>query len=306
MRQFLRILRIAGLSFVVPVSLIAQQVKVGTRQSFAGNATPTGQETSIVGGPYRATLGGQASTATFGWSGGPCPAAVKIKFFRPTLSGETIVSYEFVAERGPFDVQAPVGPPPFGSPAVIQTVPLNPSVSLLRGDAIAITNLTDCGGPTYTSLPLGFPPSAPTAFVVPGDVTRSVDAQPFTKLAVFVLATGPSSELGLFGNRFAVSLTATNPRSLLTTIGVPLAISDGAGYFSLPIFTSDPSFPEVMVKIVNATGSPSLGGNFWFFHSSLTDFQYTVTVKDQLRGVTKTYTSTGPFCGGADTSAFPP
>lgn len=306
MRQFSRILRISGLAFVVPVSVFAQQVKVGTRQWFAGNATPVGQETIIIGGLFRATLGGQASTATFGWSAGPCPAAVKIKFFRPRLSGGTIVSYDFVAERGSFDVQGPSGSPPAGSPAVVQTVPLNPSVSLLAGDAIAITNLTECGAPTYTNLPAPLPPSGPTAFVVPGDVTTSVDAQPFTRQAMFVLATGPSSELGLMGNRFAVSLTATNPRSLLTTIGVPLAISDQAGYFSLPIFTSDPTFPEVIVKMVNATGFPSLGGNFWFFHSSLSDVQYMVTVKDQLGGVTKTYTSTGPFCGGADTSAFPP
>jgi hypothetical protein len=285
---------------------MAQQVRVGVRLSHLGNAAPTGTETLILVGGFRATLGGQASTASFGWSAGPCPGAVKIKFFRPRLSGGTIVSYDFVAERGPFDVQAPDGVPPFGTPTVVQTVRLDPSVSLLAGDAIAITNMTQCGAPTYTGLPPTFPPSPLSSFVVPGDVTNTVDAQPLTKSPVFVLATGPSSELGLFFNRFAVSLTATNPRSSLTTIGVPIAISDGAGYFSLPIFTSDPTFPEVMVKMVNATGSPSLGGNFWFFHSSLSDVSYTLTVKDQLRGITRTYLSNGPFCGGSDTSAFPP
>ena len=88
-----------------------------------------------------------------------------------------------------------------------------------------------------------------------------------------------------------------------------MARGDIAGYFSLPDFTGDPRFPEVTVKMVDATRSPALGGDFWFFHAPLTDVQYTLTVKDQHTGAVKTYSnssaSPSQLCGGVDTSAFP-
>jgi hypothetical protein len=60
--------------------------------------------------------------------------------------------------------------------------------------------------------------------------------------------------------------------------------------------------------MVDATAAPPpFGGAFWFFHSSLTDLTYTITVTDHLRGRIRTYTSSGTaFCGGADTNAFAP
>jgi hypothetical protein len=90
---------------------------------------------------------------------------------------------------------------------------------------------------------------------------------------------------------------------------VPNRLRDGAGYFSLPDFTGDPTFPEVMVKMVDASRVPAFGGDFWFFHAPLTDVQYTLTVKDQKTGAVRTYSNTsgnpGQLCGAADTSAFP-
>jgi hypothetical protein len=65
-----------------------------------------------------------------------------------------------------------------------------------------------------------------------------------------------------------------------------------------------------MVKMVDATGAPALGGGFWFFHSPLTDVAYTITVTDTTTGAVRTYHNTsgspGQLCGEADTSAFPP
>jgi len=91
--------------------------------------------------------------------------------------------------------------------------------------------------------------------------------------------------------------------------GVPNPLGSSAGFFSLPDFTGDPTFPEVTVKMVDATGSPALGGDFWFFHAPLTDVQYTLTVEDRTTGAVKTYSngssSSGQLCGGVDTSAFP-
>jgi hypothetical protein len=56
------------------------------------------------------------------------------------------------------------------------------------------------------------------------------------------------------------------------------------------------------------TAPPPFGGAFWFFHSSLTDVTYTLTVTDHQTGRVRTYSSAGSpaFCGGADTNAFPP
>ena len=88
-----------------------------------------------------------------------------------------------------------------------------------------------------------------------------------------------------------------------------MSLNDRAGYFSLPDFTGDAAFPEVMIKMADATAAPPpFGGSFWFFHASMTDVTYTITVTDQATGLTRAYSNSGngQFCGGADTNAFPP
>src|SRR5262249_30227269 len=111
-------------------------------------------------------------------------------------------------------------------------------------------------------------------------------------------------------DRFDVRLSATDPRSGQQTIGTPVPLGRSAGFFSLPDFTGNPAFPEVLVKMVDATGSPSLGGNFWFFYAPLTDVDYTLTVQDTVTGALRTYHNavgdSGQLCGGVDTSAFTP
>ncbi len=59
--------------------------------------------------------------------------------------------------------------------------------------------------------------------------------------------------------------------------------------------------PEVVVKMVDFS---SINGKFWFFHTGLTGFDYTLTVTDTTTGAVRTYESPAPFCGGADTEAF--
>ena len=89
-----------------------------------------------------------------------------------------------------------------------------------------------------------------------------------------------------------------------------MPLTTSAGYFSLPDFTGDSTFPEVMVKMVDATGAPDVGGDFWFFQAPLTDVSYSITVTDQRIGAVRTYTSSsaspGQLCGGVDTNAFRP
>jgi hypothetical protein len=194
-------------------------------------------------------------------------------------------------------------------------VTLSPPVDVHAGDLIAVTNLTTCGGPVHANWSLGAPPPVDfTSFTVPGDVTSTVTSGNFGPIAqsIFLTGSGSGPALGLLGNRFTVTLSATDPRTGVTADGIPsnLGCCGQAGYFSLPSFTGDPMFPEVTVKMVDATRVPALGGTFWFFYSALTDVQYTLTVTDQMNGRTRTYSNIsggpGQLCGGADTSAFPP
>lgn len=292
----------------LPALSMAQPVVVGQRLIVGPSVNPPGVETEVdLYSP--ANLIGQLTQATFGWSHGPCPAAVKIKFFRPAPpNGNPFTFFSFIAERGPFDVSQPTSTPP----VVIQTVTLDPPVSVLPGDLIAITNLTQCGGPLFNSqFQGGIPPAPSSSFAVPGDATGEIQ-QPSTSTfspGVLVVATGDVPGLLLLA-RFQITLDATDPRTGRVTTGTPNAISTTAGYFSLPEFTGDPTFPEVTVKMVDATRT-ALDGTFWFFHAPLTDVQYTLTVKDLTSGVSRTYASPSSsppdqLCGGVDTSAFLP
>jgi photosystem II stability/assembly factor-like uncharacterized protein len=114
------------------------------------------------------------------------------------------------------------------------------------------------------------------------------------------------TDLALLGGRFRASLFATDPRTGRTAQGEAIAKANGFGYFSLPAFTGDPSFPEVFVKMTDGTALPR--GHFWVFHTGLTDLDYTLTVTDQVTGAVRTYRRGAPqgpeLCGEADTSAF--
>jgi photosystem II stability/assembly factor-like uncharacterized protein len=114
------------------------------------------------------------------------------------------------------------------------------------------------------------------------------------------------TELSLLNGRFRVTLLASDPRTGRTAGGTALARGERFGYFSLPSFTGDPSFPEVFVKMADATAQP--GGYFWVFHTGLTDLDYTLTVTDRVTGAARTYSGSardgGRLCGSADTRAF--
>jgi hypothetical protein len=99
-----------------------------------------------------ATVSGVLTSATFAYSAFPCPAAVKIKFFR-TVG----VAVRFLAERGPFDVTQKT-----------EAVALSPPVSVRSGDWVAITRLTDCGSPLADSS------GADSLASFPGDVSQDV------------------------------------------------------------------------------------------------------------------------------------
>jgi hypothetical protein len=93
----------------------------------------------------------------------------------------------------------------------------------------------------------------------------------------------------LIGAKYQVSVTARD-RAGAPIQGRAIAEGDSFGYFSFPDVTGDPDFPEVFVKMVNASGAPAPhGGHDWVFHSSLTDLDYTVTVLEADTGRVRTY-----------------
>ena len=303
------------LLFIRPDPASAQTVTMGLSLANGGNVNPPSVVTILAMNAARSD--GRVTTASFGWSATPCPAAVKIKFFRPSASPPVLIGppppFTFLTERGPFDVTAASAFQFFhlGAFFANQTVTLSPPVDVRAGDLVAVTNLTTCGGPVYAYWPLLSPPPAGSSFTVPGDVTSTVTTGTIGRY-INLTASGTGPALGLLNDTFLVTLTAMDPRTRATADGVPNLLGAGgrAGYFSLPAFTGDSTFPEVTVKMVDATGAPALGGGFWFFHAPLTDVQYMLTVTNRFTGAVKTYSnssaSPGQLCGGADTSAFPP
>jgi len=120
------------------------------------------------------------------------------------------------------------------------------------------------------------------------------------------LPAGSDAELSLLGGRFRATIRAKDPRTGRTADGAAIPRRDGFGYFSLPDFTGDPSFPEVFVKMVDGRAQP--GASYWVFHTGLTDLEYTLTVTDAVTGAVRTYprgaTDGTRLCGVADTMAF--
>jgi hypothetical protein len=112
----------------------------------------------------------------------------------------------------------------------------------------------------------------------------------------------PRSELALLSGRFRLTLSATDPRTGESVAGAAIPQDDRFGYFSLPALTGDETFPEVFVKMLDATSLPD--ADFWLFQSGLTNLPYTLTVTDSATGASKTYRNdpSDPtrLCGNAD------
>lgn len=122
-----------------------------------------------------------------------------------------------------------------------------------------------------------------------------------------ILSVTDSSTLRLIGSHpFDVTLTATDPRTGATGQGQVISQNDIYGIFSIPDITGNAGNPEVIVKMVDATG---IGQNYWVFYGALTDLTYTLSVREVATGTTKTYNDTKigtTVCGKFDTSGFGP
>jgi hypothetical protein len=100
---------------------------------------------------------------------------------------------------------------------------------------------------------------------------------------------------------FNITLAATDQHhGNATGAGVALPQTDTFGYFSLPTITSNPSNPEVFIKILLAPN-----GGYWVFYGHLTDLIYDLTVTENSSGISQTYhKNAGNEPGGFDTSTF--
>ena len=100
---------------------------------------------------------------------------------------------------------------------------------------------------------------------------------------------------------FDVTLTAHDQRTGADGAGVVIGQNDVYGYFSLPTLSGNGGNPEVIVKMVDASG---IGQNYWVFYGTMTDLEFTVSVKENATGIVKQYSKNSIPSGQFDTSGF--
>ncbi len=101
---------------------------------------------------------------------------------------------------------------------------------------------------------------------------------------------------------FDATLTARDPRTGATGTGFVLGQNDVYGFFSLPSLSGNAENPELIVKMVDASG---IGGNYWVFYGTLTDLEYTLSIREIATGVVKTYSQDAARPSGQfDTTGF--
>lgn len=121
--------------------------------------------------------------------------------------------------------------------------------------------------------------------------------------AALPVTVTPADVLRLNGaHPFDATLVARDPRTGATGTGIVLGQNDVFGYFALPSLSGNAGNPELIVKIVDASG---IGGNYWVFYGTMTDLEYTLSVRELATGIVKTYSrDAGRPSGQFDTSGF--
>ena len=285
---------VVGCAFAVSVAR-GQAIEVG---SWGVAGAPYSSHLTVVNVSNPARDDAYLQSARFRWSAAPCPASAEIRLYRLQISFH-LAKFDLIEKRGPFDVRE--------LDQAIGIVPLH----VHPGDLIAITSVSDCGGPVGDASALGgtIGTTDPTVFEI--FYPFGFETAPLPLVLANDQPLSPADlTLSFLGRRFVATLTAVDPRTGRTAAGHAVSLGDQAGYFSLPDLTGDPTFPEVMVKMADATRIASLNGMFWVFYSPLTDVSYSLTVRDVFTNRVRTYTNSssqsGELCGGFDTSAFPP
>jgi PKD repeat protein len=124
-----------------------------------------------------------------------------------------------------------------------------------------------------------------------------------TASATMDLTVTPESVLRLNAvHSFDLTLSARDPRTGNTGVGKVIGQNDVYGYFSLPTLSGNAGNPEIIVKMVDATG---IGQNYWVFYGAMTDLEFTLAVQENATGVVKNYVQDPAVPSGQfDTSGF--
>jgi hypothetical protein len=282
--------RFPGRTAALALALLAVSAASRAQTITAGNLPPTPNfgfnpspvAITAIDLSAPATGTGNMTSASFSWSLAPCPATVKIKFFR--RSGDNLL---FVAERGPFDVTS-----------TSMAVPLSPAVPVQVGDLVGIARVAGCGSP------VGQSPGAAAGLVAFGaDISFGVSISSGTTAANSTLSvmaagtasTGPGSNPaavipvaisspGQLGANFRLAVQLYNPTQTVVTgrlvfhpqgvvgtsldpslpyslnpgqtafLGDVLAAMSQSGIGSLDIVTVTGSAPVASVRVYNDGG----------------------------------------------------
>ena len=150
-------------------------------------------------------------------------------------------------------------------------------------------------------------PNPVHAYAIPGEypVTLTTAGPGGSATSSRILSVTDASTLRLMTSHpFDITLTARDPRTGTTGTGQVISQNDIYGIFSIPAITGNAGNPEVIVKMVDATG---IGQSYWVFYGALTDLTYTLSVKEVGTGTTKSYNDAkvgSTVCGKFDTSGF--
>jgi hypothetical protein len=132
--------------------------------------------------------------------------------------------------------------------------------------------------------------NSPSLTVAPGVTTsywvRVSNSCSSVDSAAATVTVCPAGTLCLTNGRFRVTMLARNPDNNATDTGLAVPENQTFGFFALTGLTGDPNNLEVFVKIVG----PLPDGTFIVFFGGLTGFEYSITVRDTITGLTDTYT----------------
>ncbi len=155
-------------------------------------------------------------------------------------------------------------------------------------------------------------PAAEHAWEEPG--TYRVHVQTQGASADISVVVSPSDTLRLHaGHPFEATIRAVDPQTGTESAGQAFGQDDGYGYFRFPEIAGEAEGPAVTLRILDPEASVrdarpdagNRGDRYRVSWGSLTDLDYTLTVRDVGTGQVEIYRGAGAFAGGVDAGSFP-
>jgi len=144
--------------------------------------------------------------------------------------------------------------------------------------------------------------------------TYRVHAQNQASSAEISVVVSPADTLRLNGaHPFEATAEAVDPRTGDVVAGQALGQDDGYGYFRFPAIPGEADGPSLSLR-VHDPGAPAKSerlesgrgdDRYRVSWGSLTDLEYTLTLRDAVTGQVQIYRGAGPFAGGVDATNFP-